>query len=98
MSSMTIGNVPALPAPPAPNHAPHTNKEEVPQKERLHLAYEAWKEAAGSDNPVSARSLALKYGLNPSTLQNRINGAVPAKERDARAQKLNPQEEEALVK
>jgi hypothetical protein len=99
-----FGGIPAAPAAPAPlatpalTRAPGTKEEEIPQKERLHLAHEAWKAAAHTDNPLSVRKVAKKYGLNPSTLQGRINGAISSDEKDARAQKLNPQEEEALVK
>ena len=65
---------------------------EISQKERLQLALEACK-----SNQKSMRKVAKQYGIPKSSLHDRVNGKMTRKEEHQRRQKLNPQEELAIV-
>lgn len=68
------------------------SSDELPQKERLRLALEAYKK-----DPKSMRKVAKQYGIPKSSLHDRVNGKMTKKEEQQRRQKLSPQEELAIV-
>lgn len=67
--------------------------DEASQKEGSQLALEACK-----SNQKSVRKVAKQYGIPKSSLHDRFNGKMTRKEEHQRRQKLNPQEELAIVK
>ena len=67
---------------------------ELPLKDRLQRALELYK---NHESPISIRKIARMFGVPNSSLQNRIIG-LPSKQMDCeRRQRLNCQEEMALV-
>ena len=67
---------------------------ELPPEERLKQAMKAHK---NQEKPISIRKIARMYGVPRSSLQDRIKGKTLAKEVHERRQRLNPQEEAALI-
>ena len=68
---------------------------QVPYRERIDLAYEAWNDANGA---LSIRRAGEDYGVAYSTLNGRIKGAKSAVVRQEEQQRLFPEEEAILVK
>src|SRR4051794_38857437 len=68
---------------------------ELSKRERLELAFDAWKSSNGA---LSLRKAARKYGVSWETLRDRKNGAKSKAEEAQARQRLTVQEEESLRK
>src|SRR5438552_13717171 len=67
---------------------------ELPGAIRIDLAYQAFHAASGNDRII--KDIARKHGVNFSTLQGRIDGAIPKALANQAMQRLNVGEEAAL--
>jgi hypothetical protein len=64
---------------------------ELPKAQRINMAYDAWKAGLGPKE-----TLDRQYGIAPSTLRGRINGAVSKEEASQNMQRLTAGEETPL--